>query len=138
MTDKQITTDFIIAFQPSPDKKASVKLGGASFPGHEIIGVYQAGQHIPRQHTAYDGGNLGEFDLVAHGEKGKEAVLGWAIVTVGADGNVKGGGYPTTRGGKMVPYQDQKGAGGGGGEYWGRAARITQGATSNYVPITDN
>lgn len=138
MTDKQITSDYIVAFQPSPVKGASVNLGNGAIAGHEIIGVYKAGDHIPRKNTAYDGGHLGEFDLKGHGEKGKEAVMGWAIITVTEDGNVRGGGYPTMRGGKLVPYQDQKGEGGGGGEYWGRAARVTHGQTNNYVPITDN
>ncbi|MDP2343294.1 MAG: hypothetical protein Q8O67_20215 [Deltaproteobacteria bacterium] len=138
MTDKQIQSDYIIAFQPSTEKGAAVKLGGNQWAGQEIVGVYKAGDQIPRLHTAYDGGNLGEFDLVAHGKKGEQAVLAWAIVSVADDGNVRGGGYPTTRGGAAVPYQDQKGAGGGGGEYWGRAARVTHGQTNNYVPITEN
>lgn len=138
MTDKQITTDYIIAFQPSPDAKASVNLGRGAMAGQEIIGVYKVGDHVPQLHTAYDGGNLGEFDLVAHGKKGEQAVVAWAIVSVGDDGNVKGGGYPTVRQGKIVPYQDQSGSESAGGEYWGRAARITHGATNNYVPITDN
>ncbi len=92
MSDKQITSDYIIAFQPSPDKNASVNLGRGAMAGQEIIGVYKVGDLIRQLHTAYDGGNLGEFDLVGHGKKGEEAILGWAIVTVGDDGTVKGGG----------------------------------------------
>lgn len=138
LTDKQVTSDYIVCFQPSPNKEQAVKLGYNSYPGQEIIGVYKAGDHIPKLSTAYDGGHLGEFDLVAHGKKGEQAVLGWAIVSVGEDGNVRGGGFPTARGGKLVPYQDQKGEGGGGGEYWGRAARVTHGRNDNYVPITEN
>jgi hypothetical protein len=136
LTDEQITNDYIVAFQPSPDAGASVNLGRASFKGHEIVGVYQAGQEMRGRNTAYDGGHLGTFDLVAHGKKGEAAVLGWAIISVGPDGNVRGGGFPTARNGVMVPYQDQKsGDSGGGGEYHGRAARITHGRTDNFVPI---
>lgn len=138
MTDKQITSDFIIAFQPTPEAGAAVNLGRAAFKGHEIIGVYQAGQQMQGRNTAYDGGHLGSFDLVGHGKKGEPAVVGWVIVSVGEDGNVRGGGYPTTRSGAMVAYQDQKGNESAGGEYWGRAARINQGATNNYVPLTEN
>ncbi len=139
MSDKQITSDYIVVFQPSPEKDAKVSLGRNQYPGHEIVGVYQTGQHIPRMGTAYDGGHLGEFDVVTHGKKGEKAVLAWAIVTVGEDGNVRGGGYPTSRGGQVVPYQDQKsGTTSAGGEYWGRAARITHGDKNNFVPITDN
>ena len=138
MTDKQITTDYIIAFQPSADANARVNLGRYQQAGQEIIGVYKVGDHVPRLGTAYDGGHLGEFDLVAHGKKGEQAVVGWVIVTVGDDGNVKGGGYPTMRNGQMVPYQDQKGSESAGGEYWGRSARITHGRNDNYVPITEN
>ena len=138
MTDKQVLSDLIVVMQPSADPGASVKFGYNSYPGQEIVGVYRTGDVVRNRSSAYDGGHLGEFDVVGHGKKGEQAVMGWAIVSVDDSGNVRGGGYPTARGGKLVPYQDQKGAGGGGGEYWGRAARIEHGKTNNYVPLTDN
>lgn len=138
MKDEQILSDLIVVMQPSPDAKANVKFGYQSFAGQEIIGVYRTGDLIGRKSTALDGGHLGEFDVVGHGKKGEQAVMAWAIVSIADDGNVRGGGYPTARGGKIVPYQDQKGAGGGGGEYWGRAARIEHGKTNNWVPLTEN
>ncbi len=138
MKDAQILSDYIVVIQPSKDPKANVRLGYNSFAGHEIIGVFKTGDHVPRPSSAYDGGHLGEFDVVGHGTKGEQVTMGWAIMSIDGGGNVKGGGYPTTRGGKMVPYQEQKGAGGGGGEYWGRAARVEHGRTNNWVPITEN
>ncbi len=137
MKDAQIKSDYIVVFQPSADPKASVTLGRNSYPGQEIVGVYKAGDHL-RMNAAYDGGHLGEIDVVGHGKKGEQAVYGWAILGIAEDGRALGGGFPTSRDGKVVAYQDQKGAGGGGGEYWGRGARVTQGATNNHVPITDN
>ena len=137
LTNAQILSDFIICVQPSADANASVTLGRSTFPGCEIIGVYRVSDHLTGHSSASDGGHLGKFDLMAHGNKGDQAVVGWAIVSVGPDGNVRGGGFPTMRGGKMVPYQDQTQPGGGGGEYWGRAATITHGS-SNSVPITDH
>lgn len=138
MKDAQILSDLIVVMQPSADEKAGVKFGYNSFAGQEIVGVYRTSDLVARKNTAYDGGHLGEFDVVGHGKKGEKAVMSWAIVSIAENGDVRGGGYPTARGGKIVPYQDQKGAGGGGGEYWGRAARIEHGKTNNYVPLTDN
>ncbi len=138
LKDAQILSDLIVVMQPSADAKASVKFGYNKFPGQEIVGVYRAGDLIAQKNTAYDGGHLGEFDVVGHGKKGEQAVMAWAIVSLTDSGDVRGGGFPTARGDKIIPYQDQKGAGGGGGEYWGRAARIEHGKTNNYVPLTDN
>ena len=138
MKDAQILSDLIVVMQPSADAKANVKFGYNSFAGQEIVGVYRAGHHVRFPSTAYDGGHLGEFDVVGHGKKGEQAVMSWAIVSLTDTGDVRGGGYPTTRDGKMVPYQDQNGAGGGGSEYWGRAARIEHGNANNYVPLTQN
>lgn len=137
MKDEQILSDLIITMQPSRDPNAKVSVGYHTFKGYEIIGVNQAGDHV-RKNTAFDGGHLGSFNITAHGKPGEEAVLAWSIVSLADDGRVRGGGYPTTRGDTIIPYQDQKAGGSsGGGEYWGRAARITHGQ-HNHVPVTEN
>ena len=115
-----------------------IEFGYQNFPGYEVIGVYQTKDQVQWKSGGSDGGHLGRFDLTARGKAGDQAVVAWSIVSIGDDGRVKGGGYPTSRGGKIVPHQDQ-GAGGtsSGGEYWGRATRVTHGQ-SQYVPLTAN
>lgn len=137
MKDEQILSDLIITMQPSKDPNARVSFGYRTFKGYEIIGVNQTGDHV-RKNVAIDGGHLGSFNITAHGKPGEQAIVAWSIVSLADDGRVRGGGYPTTRGDTIIPYQDQKAGGSsGGGEYWGRAARITHGQRG-YVPITEN
>ena len=131
MKDDQIKSDVIVVFQPSSDPAATVSFGGQRYPGREIIGVYRLGDQVTGV-SGVDGGFLGQFQVTAHGKAGDRATIAWAVVSIGPDGRVRGGGFPTTSGGKPVPYQQNQ----HGGEYHGRAAEVVHGARS-YVPVTD-
>jgi hypothetical protein len=133
MTDAQILSDYIVVVQPSSLPQTKVDIGG-TMAGYEIIGVYKVGDEVSRPSGAFDGGHLGRLKVHAHGRPG-DAILAWAVVSIDKNGNINGGGYPTKRAGAFVPYQDQPIGGGGGGEYHGRAARITHGQKSS-VPLT--
>jgi hypothetical protein len=132
MKDDQIKNDIIVVFQPSKDPSAKVEMGWRSYPGHEIVGVYKLGDQITGV-SGYDKGHMGQMNVLAHGKAGEKATVAWAVVSIGPDGRVRSGGYPTSNGNKPVPYQQNK----GGGEYHGRAAEIVHGQRG-YVPITSN
>lgn len=131
LSDDQIRSDTIVVFQPTSKPGAQVTFGGRSFPGNEIVAVFNVGDQITGV-SSYDGGFLGRMTFEAHGQAGEKATLAWAVVSIAPDGQVRGGGFPTTSGGVPVPYQQNK----HGSEYHGRAAEIVHGSPA-FVPITD-
>lgn len=130
-----LDNDVVVVWQQQVGQKTTIEMGWNSVPG-QIVGVYQLRDQV--QGRWADGGFSGEMAVEGHGKPGEKTVMAWATVSIGTNGEIRGGGYPDMAGGLPVPWQKLKAEGrrASGHQYEGRASEIIHGQT-NQVPLAD-